>query len=380
MAVFKPGAAGGVSLQNGYANPDNLGTGKGNPQGNKFLKDDQTFAPVTIDEISSGAATDGQILTADGAGNAAWESLGAPTRNIRYYTANDTYTKPTTGFLGAMVICIGSGSGGGSGRRGITTETRYPGTSGGGGAITWRYLDNSEISGNQSITVPAGGAGANGVTADSTSGSQGAAGGNTSFGALVIAQGATTGGGGGTASSSSNGLPGRASGCTPANGPFSLDGMQTVGNGNVTATGSTGSIAMTGITGGGGPSGGNGGGINASNVERAGGPGGGVYNLAAYTSGGIGGAVNAVRDAANGAANAALNIHFLRASNLTHGLGCAGGGGAAEADGVTAAGNGGDGGNYGAGGGGGGASSNGANSGAGGDGGAGLCIVIEYYN
>ena len=94
MAVFKPSKVGSsIALIDGLVDPDQLGTGKGTPQGKKFLTDNQTFTNVDATQVDSGAATSGQVLVADGSGGAEWGNASA-TQTIRYYTANDTWTKP----------------------------------------------------------------------------------------------------------------------------------------------------------------------------------------------------------------------------------------------------------------------------------------------
>jgi hypothetical protein len=52
-----------------------MGSGKGTPQGNKFLTDNQTFAKVTADQIDSGAAAASTRLKANGSGGAKWEAI-----------------------------------------------------------------------------------------------------------------------------------------------------------------------------------------------------------------------------------------------------------------------------------------------------------------
>ena len=73
MGIFaKFSKQAGVTLSGSYADPDKLGSGKGNPVGGKFLRDDQSFAKVKVAEISSGAETSGKVLKANGSGGATW--------------------------------------------------------------------------------------------------------------------------------------------------------------------------------------------------------------------------------------------------------------------------------------------------------------------
>jgi len=65
----------GFPLLNGKADPDSMGSGKGSPQGNKFLTDNQTFTKVTADQIDSGVAAASTRLKANGTGGAKWEAI-----------------------------------------------------------------------------------------------------------------------------------------------------------------------------------------------------------------------------------------------------------------------------------------------------------------
>tara|TARA_R110000851_G_scaffold182721_1_gene331822 strand:+ start:5954 stop:7801 length:1848 start_codon:yes stop_codon:yes gene_type:complete len=84
---------------------------------------------VTTAKISSGAATDGQILTADGIGGVSYETLSSLGRiiNIQGFAASGTYTR-SAGVTKALVIMVGA-TGGGS------ASSSNNGTAGGNTAL-----------------------------------------------------------------------------------------------------------------------------------------------------------------------------------------------------------------------------------------------------
>jgi hypothetical protein len=295
---------------------------------------------------------------------------------IRYYTAGATWTKPA-GLSHVIVVCIGGGGGGASGaRRAADTLT----LGGGGGALPLpmrRTLTAAQLDTTETITVGAGGAGGAAQGTDDSANVAGADGGDTSFGSLVLSQGALAGqnnGNGGTANSITsqtppqeacsihrssyyNGVSSHFSGSSPTDSQVNF--MRLI-------------AATTGI--GGAP----GGGIDTSNTQIAGGAGGRAYNAANTQSAAKAAGTAGGGNGADGHDNYCDQLLLSFGGFVTtHGYGTAGaGGGSANA---AAGGKGGNGGNYGAGGGGGGASRNGYASGAGGNGGDGLCIVMEFY-
>jgi hypothetical protein len=278
------------------------------------------------------------------------------------FTANGTWTKPQ-GLKRVMVCCIGAGGAGGSGRCDGAGLNRFGGGGGAGGAVVWRQIAATDLTATVAVTTGIGGTGGTGVSTVATSGNAGTTGGDTSFGALVIAKGGLFGSGG-TASSGSGGNGGQSSSCTPPYGPYSFTGASggsgNSTNGNAGSSGFAGNVVSCG--------GGGGGGISNTNVNStAGGAGGGIYQNAVLISGPNSGATP------NGVASQSRFLLFSSTLSSTNGLGTAGAGGFPPS---TASGNGG---NYGAGGGGGYASLTGTTSGAGGNGGGGLCVVMEIY-
>ena len=75
MGVFFKKGSSGFARVNGLLATTDLGTGVGTPAGNKFLTDDQTYTKVTAAKFDSTGATSGQVIKANGAGGAAWESV-----------------------------------------------------------------------------------------------------------------------------------------------------------------------------------------------------------------------------------------------------------------------------------------------------------------
>ena len=281
---------------------------------------------------------------------------------IREFTANGTWTKPA-GLKRVLITCVGAGGGGGSGRCDNAGTNRFGGGGGGGGAVVWRQVAASDLASSVAVTIGTGGPGGTGVATAATNGNAGTTGGDTSFGAIVIAKGGF-GGGAGTGTSGSSVTGGAAASCTPSSGPYAIQGGSSgqgqSGNGTVAGAGFTG---LSGAAGGGG-----GGGINSSNTNStAGGNGGAVLANGITINGPTSGA------SPNGVANQSNFLLF--SSSLTSGKGL-GTGGAGGFPPTTAAGNGG---NYGAGGGGGRASLTGTTSGDGGAGAGGLCLVMEVY-
>ncbi len=273
------------------------------------------------------------------------ESAASPlvaAADVQVFTSSDTWIKPSaTSYREVYVACIAGGGGGGSGRKGAVSSDRGGGGGGGGGGYSEATLPLSELADSETVTVGAGGPGAADVTANSTNGSAGTAGGNSSFGDHVTAFGGAAGGGGSTSAGA-----GGAGGVGVHSGG---DG----GNGLHSGTAEAGD-ASAGAAGGGG----GGGGIPTSNSGRSGGAGGAT--LRPSRVGGAGG-VGSAGSPGNG--NAGGDLRPLCGS---------GGGGAASGF----ASNGG-GGLFGGGGGGGGAGLNSvANGGGGGDGGDGVVVVI----
>jgi hypothetical protein len=267
------------------------------------------------------------------------------------FTASGTWTKaPLAQRIEPTVI--GAGAGAGAGRRGAAGSARSGGQAGMSGVLNRWSFPASSLSATETVTVGAGGAGAAGQTVDSTDGAAATAGGNSSFGAHLIALGGLAGTGGSSA--------------TLAATTFlaALSGAQAPGvaASPVTSSPSAGSAAA-------GPAGGgNGGGISTGNVGFAGAVGGdGSVASNTKTNGGSAGAA--------GANNGTTGDSITDNVNQFGGAGGGGGGG----NSAGAGGNGGAGGSPGGGGGGGGASLNGNASGAGGNGARGEVRVTTYF-
>jgi hypothetical protein len=274
---------------------------------------------------------------------------------ITEFTANGTYTIP----VGAKLIeveLLGGGGGGGSGRKGAAATVRCGGGGGASGGVSKNIFLPSDLTPTITVTVGVAGTGGNAVTTNSTSGNAGIAGGVTSFGVYLKANGGNAGAGG-TLTSGNAGNGGTA---LTYNGGTGGAASTSGGTGN-------GANSATPYT----PSGGGaGGGISNANVANTGGSG----NIVAAFSNFIGLPTNLGAVATNGGNGA---------TPLTNGvnvfLGYGGGGGGASIT-ATNAGSGGAGSGRGSGGGGGGAGVDAVNnSGAGGAGQAGLARITAYF-
>jgi hypothetical protein len=279
-------------------------------------------------------------------GTGAFQTL--PTTLINEITSSGTWTKPV-GAKMVEVIVIGAGGGGGSGRKRATGTSGTGGGGGSGGATARQVFLASELTASVLVTIGTKGIGGAAVSADSTNGSTGTAGGFTTFGSYLRANGGSPGTGGtvgtGTGGSISSGghWIGTAGGASNISGTAG-NGTDVVNNANL--------WSPTG--------GGAGGGFSAANVAFAGGRGGNRV-FGTTDNAGTGGA----NTGANGVSGTAL-VGLMKI-----GLGGGGGGanGGAGANGIN-----------GSGGGGGGAGIDATNnSGKGGDGGDGLCVVVTYF-
>jgi hypothetical protein len=288
------------------------------------------------------AGTSGNYLKTQGAGaDPTWASVGVANIQVFSSTGAATWTKPTGGQTTGRVVLVGAGGSGGSGRRGASGTARFGGAGGGGGGYAEMTFPLSAASATETVTVGAGGPSTLGAISDSTDGSAGSNGGNSSFtlgGTVVITAIGGTGGGGGT--SAAGGTAGSPNGVCQQVG-----GSGSAGVAGATATAaspSTGSLSSA--------AGGGGGGSGYSSANTT-----GTAANGGYSSGG-----DVVGPGTNGKPTSAQGY-----------TGGGGGGG-----GSSAGGNGGSGGSYGGGGGGGGGSLNGTASGSGGAGANGVVVII----
>jgi hypothetical protein len=270
-----------------------------------------------------------------------------------YSTAGTfTWTKPANAKL-VNIVVISGGGGGGSGRKAGVGSQASGGGGGGGGSYSLRDIAASILGSTETVVVGSGGTGGASVTANSTNGNIGVAGGNSSFGTWVQVNG---GGGAGTATTASG----------PAGAGSSSRAMFPGGNGSA---GGGGAGALTG-------------GSNVNVSSAGGGAGGGLPASATVGfSGSAGGTALGSWFSGGTASGGTIGGNGASAPNVAAGFaasGSAGGGGGSSVTGN--AGNGGNGGLYGgAGGGGGAALDNVGNSGAGGAGAQGIVIVTTYF-
>ena len=219
----------------------------------------------------------GKYVTTDGT-TASWSAVQGASFNE--FTSSGTWTKPS-GATFVMVEAWGAGGGGASGRRGAAASARSGGDGGGGGAYTQRLFRASDLGATETVTIGAGGAGSAARTTDNTDGTPGTAGGNTSFGSLLIAYGGAggpTGGAGGTSSGAARGGGALSAGIDQSSGGEPASNANAAGG--FGAGQGTSTLGVAGAPSGWG--GGNGGGSNTSNLGLAGGcsfqggPGGGA--------------------------------------------------------------------------------------------------------
>jgi hypothetical protein len=129
------------------------------------------------------------VLTYSGS---AWVNLasGYGLQEIVYFTSNGTFTKASYPKARAVIVtCVGGG--GGSGGAATTGASQVSvGMPGGGGAYAQSLIPISSLGASETVTVGAGG------SAGAAGNNSGTAGGDASFGSLVIAKGGGAGGGG----------------------------------------------------------------------------------------------------------------------------------------------------------------------------------------
>lgn len=265
--------------------------------------------------------------------------------DIQAFTTTGTWSKPV-GARFVEVILIGGGGGAGSGASNSTASNLGGGGGGGGGGYSLGRFPAAAVA-DALVTVGAGGVGGTAVSAGN--GVDGGVGGDTSFGAYLIAKGGAAGSKGTTASVSSG--TGGAGGKGAI--PLATAGGTGGNSGNPPSAVSASDVPF--------PTGGGGGAGGSTNPGAAG----GAIQTVLTRAGGAGGAYGG--SAGSPGTSAANN-------EPTGGTGGGGGGGGSGGAGGT----GGAGGSPGGGGGGGGNAISNAASGIGGAGGRGLALIITY--
>lgn len=314
--------------------------------------------------IPSTFAVVGNAVVSGGGGGG-----GTVTYQMDEFKASGTWTKPA-GFIGAEVMVIGAGGGGASGsRQGSGIATRG-GSAGGSGSILIYYFDDSALGATESITIGAGGTAGAAVLTDSTNGSSGTNGGDTSIGTVAIVYGA------GGATFDTGGFNYYWNALVPADGSLSIAGAVgqfSSGTGQAGDSNELQSLFTLASM----PRATAGGGITSGNTANNGGIGTSLYTTSGSSSsatigtapGGAGG--NGYSDVMD----VLLPPLFLTGGRGTAFYGTTGGGGGAAT--TSGAGSAGISGAAGAGGAGGGASRNGFTSGAGGAGAVGLVKILS---
>jgi hypothetical protein len=137
-------------------------------------------------KVSADGATWKDAIIVDQATGGVTFPRGGPAK-IQTFATSGVYT-PAPGMRFVDVVLYGAGGGGG-----------------GGGGIAHGRFTSAQIGASRTVTIGAGGAGGVAQTADSASGRNGGAGGNTSLGGLMTAFGGGAGSGGGLATGSGGG-------------------------------------------------------------------------------------------------------------------------------------------------------------------------------
>lgn len=315
----------------------------------------------------------GRFATPISAGGA-----GTFTYVLKEYNTSDTWTKPS-GLVGIELIVVGAGGGAASGGRQATGVASRAGSGGAMGGVLCMYIPASSLGTTETITIGAGGGGGASVTSDSTAGTDGTQGGNTSFGAYRVDggyQGSSTAGGNASSYFYNGGYVKHGYFFVGSNGRTS---SSLGGQGQSLASQSLNQLYVW-------QSAPDGGGISSANVSNQGGIGASLYNSSIVESSQASRGTPGTPITPGGAGGNGIDNYgdvmtvgpLMRAANLfgNYHIGTSAGGGGAGGT-VTVGGNGGTTGKYGIGGAGGGASRNGSNSGAGSAGSGGIVKVLE---
>ena len=166
--------------------------------------------PTASTTVLGGVKVDGSTITI--ASGVISSTGGGGGSNIQVFTSSGTWTKPTFA-TGNQLVCIQEWGGGGGGGEAVYAA------GGGGGAQNFGCFNEAALPSTVTVTVGAAGTGA------STANGSGGVGGETSFGAYLLAYG----GGGGSASAATTGSNGGGGGGVAGSGS-SISGGNSGGN------------------------------------------------------------------------------------------------------------------------------------------------------
>jgi hypothetical protein len=290
---------------------------------------------------------------------------------IKIFTSSGTWTKPG-GAVSVERYIVGGGGGGGCGRKGAAATVRGGGGGGGGGGYSADANAASKFGATETVTIGAGGAGAAPSNTNSTDGTAGSSGGNSSMTATGTGGSTLTanGGAGGAGGTTSGGAGGTGGTGTTTNGAAGGAGA---GASAAAAGGFSSGDSMAGAGGGGGA------GVTSGNIATSANFGGPTAFASAGQSGlsqnGTGGLLG------TGGTTGYDGPCLLLPTPAGWGGAGGGGGGNTSAVGDPILGSGGLGGKFGGGGGGGPSGTNGGGLYAQGAlGGSGVAIIVTYFN
>jgi hypothetical protein len=207
---------------------------------------------INNNTMPSSSGAEGQVMTADGAGNVLWQTPSAGggstgTRLVRYvdeFFSSGTWTK-RPGAVSVRITAIGPGGAGGGGACGSNASVRSGGAGGGGGAYVTIDYAASDLAATENVVIGSAGLGGSGGTTASPNGIIGSASSSSFVGTVssykILARAGNPGNGG--AASASGG------GASLAGSPYTASAGAA---GGTTSTGGSVAVALGCVGGSGG--------------------------------------------------------------------------------------------------------------------------------